>query len=154
MVHLSLALAQAGYQPREQVPAPGLGPVAVQVPVPALVLVRTQVEAAALTQMLQLQRLLLTAGAAPFLEAGQALPPGKAPEVAQSFRLPGTVQARVRVEAQDLGTVRVPVLVLVQGKVPAQAPVRARVLARARVPAAGPGNQHPRCFLGTLQRPQ
>jgi hypothetical protein len=154
VVHLYVALDRAEDQPREQVPVPGLGPVAVQVPVPALVLVRTQVEAAALAQMLQLQRLLLTADAVPFLEAGQALPPGKAPEAAQSFRLPGTVQARVRVEAQVLGTIRVPVLVLVQGKVPAQAPVRARVLAQAQVPAAGPGNQHPRCFLGTLQRPQ
>ena len=118
------------------------GPVAVQI------LVLAQVEAAALAQVLQLQRLLLPASAAPFLEAGLALLPGKAPEAAQLFRLPGTVQARVRVEAQVLGTVRVPVLVLVQGKVPA------RVLAQAQAPVLGPGNRHPRYFLGILQRPQ
>ena len=136
MVHLSLALVQA--RGPEQVP------VAVQVPV----LVRAQVEAAALAQVHQLQRLLLPAGAVPFLEAGPVLPPGKAPEVAQSFRLPGTVQARVRVEAQVLGTVRVPVLVPVQGKVPA------RVLAQAQARAQVPDNRHPRCFPGTPQRPQ
>lgn len=138
------------------------GPVAVQIPVLALVL--AQVEAAALAQVLQLQRLLLPASAAPFLEAGLALLPGKAPEAAQLFRLPGTVQARVRVEAQVLGTVRVPVLVLVQGKVPARvlaqdkvlvpAPVRARVPAQAQVPAPVPGNRHPQCFPDTPQRPQ
>lgn len=134
MVHLSLALVQA--RGPEQVP------VAVQVPV----LVRAQVEAAALAQVHQLQRLLLPAGAVPFLEAGPVLPPGKAPEVAQLFLLPGTVQARARV----------PVLVLAQGKVLVQAPVRARVPVQAQVPVPVPalGNLHRRYFPGTPQRPQ
>ena len=148
MVHLSLALVQA--QGPEQVP--GLGPVAVQVPVQALV--QAQVEVAALAQVLQLQRLPLPAGAVPFLEAGPALPLGKAPEVAQLFRLPGRVQARARVEAQVLGTVPVPVLVLVQGKVLVQAPVRARVPAQAQVPVQALGNLHRRYFPGTPQHPQ
>lgn len=148
MVHLSLALVQA--QGPEQVP--GLGPVAVQVPVQALV--QAQVEVAALAKVLQLQRLPLPAGAAPFLEAGPALPPEKAPEVAQLFRLPGRVQARARVEAQVLGTVPVPVLVLAQGKVLVQAPVRARVPAQAQVPVQALGNLHRRYFPGTPQRLQ
>lgn len=144
MVHLSLALVQA--QGPEQVP--GLGPVAVQVPVQALV--QAQVEVAALAQVLQLQRLPLPAGAVPFLEAGPALPLGKAPEVAQLFRLPGRVQARARAAAQVLGTAPapVPVLVLAQDKVLVQAPVRARVLVQAL------GNLHRRYFPGTPQRPQ
>ena len=150
MVHLSLALVQA--QGPKQVP--GLGPVAVQVPVQALV--QAQVEVAALAKVLQLQRLLLPVGAVPFLEAGPALPPGKAPEVAQLFRLPGRVQARARVEAQVLGTVPapVPVLVLAQGKVLVQAPVRARVPAQAQVPVQALGNLHRRYFPGTPQRLQ
>ena len=142
MVHLSLALVQA--RGPEQVP------VAVQVPV----LVRAQVEAAALAQVHQLQRLLLPAGAVPFLEAGPALPPGKAPEVAQLFRLPGRVQARARAAAQVLGTAPVLVLVLVQGKVLVQAPVRARVPAQAQVPVQALGNLHRRYFPGTPQHPQ
>lgn len=148
MVHLSLALVQA--QGPKQVP--GLGPVAVQVPVQALV--QAQVEVAALAKVLQLQRLLLPVGAVPFLEAGPALPPGKAPEVAQLFRLPGRVQARARVEAQVLGTVPVPVLVLAQGKVLVQAPVRARVPAQAQVLVQALGNLHRRYFPGTPQRLQ
>lgn len=160
MVHLSLALVQA--QGPEQVP--GLGPVAVQVPVQALV--QAQVEVAALAQVLQLQRLPLPAGAVPFLEAGPALPLGKAPEVAQLFRLPGRVQARARAAAQVLGTAPapapVPVLVLAQGKVLVQAPVRARVPAQAQVPVPAQaqvpvqalGNLHRRYFPGTPQRPQ
>lgn len=150
MVHLSLALVQA--QGPEQVP--GLGPVAAQVPMP--VLVQAQVEAAALAQVLQLQRLPLPAGAAPFLEAGPALPPGKAPEVAQLFRLPGRVQARARAAAQVLGTAPapVPVLVLAQDKVLVQAPVRARVPAQAQVPVQALGNLHRRYFPGTPQHPQ
>lgn len=123
-------------------------PVVVQVPVPALV--QAQVEAAALAQALQLPRLLPPASAAPFLEAEQAPPLGKAPEVAQLSRLQGTVQARVPVEAQALGTVPVPVLVLAQGTVP----VLVQEQARAQVLVPVPGNRHPRCFPSTPQRPQ
>lgn len=146
VVHLSLALVQA--RGPEQVPEPV--PLAVQVPV----LVRAQVEAAALVQVLQLQRLPLPAGAVLSLEAGPALPPGKALEVAQLFRLPGTVQARARAAAQVLGTAPVPVLVLAQDKVLVQAPVRARVPAQAQVPAPALGNLHRRYFPGTPQRLQ